>query len=77
MIDAISFKLRLINFVYIFFETPGILHTLSLYMLILGGPVELTSYIYMYDDDLDSFGKPAHQDCFQKCICISNFTGGF
>ena len=26
--------------------------------LIERGPVGLTSYIYMYDDDIDAFGKP-------------------
>ena len=45
--------------------------------LIQGGSVGLTSYIYMYGDDLDAFGKPVHKDCFQKCINISKFTGGF
>ena len=38
--------------------------------LIQGGPVGLTSYIYMYGGDLDAFEKPVHKDCFQKCIHI-------
>ena len=46
--------------------------------LIQGGPVGLTSYIYMYGGDLDAFGKPVHKDCFQKCIVTYlKFTGGF
>ena len=45
---------------------------------IQGGPLGLTSYIYLYGGDLDAFGKPVHKDCFQKCIVTYlKFTGGF
>ena len=43
--------------------------------LIQDESVGLISFIYMYGDDFNAFGNPVHKDCFQKCICMSKFTG--